>query len=138
MHFGRFTLGQFAPLTCVCTNGSGTPAAPTYAPTVKVYDSTGTRVLSALMPPLDRYGATGAFSYELRLGSSYAVGSYMVSMSWVISGTTYSAAGNFEVVAGGDADGAVVSMVELRKPHGNWLVQRLDSDQRVLARGPGI
>lgn len=138
MYYGRFTLGQFVPLSASCVDGDSDPGAPTYAPTVKVYESDGTRILSSKMPPVDRYVVDGLFNYRLRLGDDYATGHYMVSVSWVIGGSTFIEAGNFEIVAGGHEDGAVTAVVEYRTPAGTHLVQRLDSDQRVLARGPGV
>lgn len=138
MFLGTFQLGQFVPIGAMCVDGDREPGAPTYAPTVKVYSAGGTRVVSARMPPLDRYVIDGQFCYSLRLGSTFAVGNYMASVSYVLSGNTYVDTHNFRIVAGGDANGAIVAMTEYRTPAGTHLVQRLDSDQRVLGRGPGV
>lgn len=138
MYRGRHQLGQEVALGCLCVDGSGTPAAPTAAPTMKVVDSTGATVISRQIPVCDRYRQTGLFQDNLFLDNRFSAGLYVASYSWVISATTYGEADTFEVVAGGDDDGAVIASCFYSRPHADFLVQQCDSGRLIFGRNPRV
>lgn len=136
MYLGRYTLGQFAPLVAVASDGAFTPGWPAAVPTFAVYDSTGARVAWGKMPPLDPVRLTGGFASSLRLSSVFAAGHYLAIVDWTLGGTAYRESIRFEVVGGGNADGGIVSLHHYRRPHADFAVGRLDSNQRIIGRGP--
>ena len=130
MQLGRFILGQFVRVPVFTGN------VPAAAPLLTVYTGTGTRIYGPVkMPPGDFYGVDGYFVLPVRLGSLFAVGRYAVAISYAAPDPTLTVA-RFEIVAGGDVDGAVTALTFYRRPHANFLVGRLDSDQRMLAKNP--
>lgn len=144
-YLGQHQLGEHIYLNCTTVNGSRTPVAPDAAPTITVFDNTGTLLLTAKKIPAvnkDRY--TGVFGYNLFIGNNahvplakaFVVGKYFVRYDWEISSTAGMNLDCFDVVAGGNASGAVVSMELFSQPHGDHLVMQLDSGKIVAGRNP--
>lgn len=138
MNLGRFKLGQELVVPMLCTDGSGVAVVPDVLPSLSFYDAAGTKVLSALMATRDRYGAAGLFSYRLPLGSTFSVGKWSASVAWKVSGTGRLRVFQFEIVPGGDEDGAIVSQYFLERPQANYLVQRTDGGARTFGRNPRL
>jgi hypothetical protein len=136
VYLGRFTLGQWVPLTAIATTGAMTPGWPAAAPVFSVYDGAGGRVLSGTMPPLDLARLVGSFAYLLRMNSAFDAGHYLATITFTLGGTPYSVENRWEVVAGGNADGGLVSLHHYQRPHATFILGRLDSDQRYIARNP--
>lgn len=136
MYLGRYTLGQWVPLVAVTTNGAMTPSWPASVAVFSVYDGAGARVYSGLMPPLDLARLPGSFSYLMRLGDTFALGHYVATITFALAGTTYSVENRFQVVAGGNPAGALVSLHSYQRPQADFVLGRLDSDQRLIARNP--
>lgn len=135
---GRYQLGQECPIGLLVTDASGTPTAPTAAPTAEVFGPTGTLAFHGSLPALDRYGTTGLFQHRLFLGSPFAAGLYRVVYSYVISGTSYGATDTFEVVPGGDQGGTVQSLHWHHRPHGEFLIQQNSSGSVSRGRNPTL
>ena len=137
---GTRILGDEIMLGCSCDPGNGVPTAPDSAPTMRIYDSTGTLVVGKTIPPLDKFSSTGLFSYMQPLNSSFATGRYVVRYSYVISGTTYTPEFDvFEIVAGGNAAGQGISMFYLDRPDQNdFILAQTDSGSLTISRGPRI
>jgi hypothetical protein len=136
MYLGSFTLGQFVPLTRLALGAGFTPAWPVTVPIYRVYDGTGVCVATGRLPPGDLIGAVGHFAGDLRLQGDYAAGHYAVVLDVTMGGVARQTTGRFQIVPGGDADGAVISQHFYRRPQADFVVQRLDSSQRVLAQNP--
>lgn len=136
MYLGRFAIGQEVVLPLHATDGSPGPVACTRAPGLKVFDGTGTLVLADSMPSLDTVRSVGLFAYRLVLTASFAVGRYVVAFSYTAAGTARVKTAHFDVVAGGDAAGAVVSMYHLSRPQANTLVEKTAQGKRLLKRSP--
>lgn len=138
MYLGRVQLGEWltVPLN---TDDRLQPTAPPAAPSLAVFDHTGAKVAQALVPAADLAGVTGLFAARIRLGATFATGRYLVCLQYrTAGGASRLKAAHFDVVAGGDANGAIVAMTFYQRPQANYLVCRLDSDQRLLARNPRI
>lgn len=134
----RLEQGRELPLTVRCVDASGTPLVPDQPPAVLVYDAAGTKLLSALMWPLDRYRAAGVFRRLLFLGTSYPAGYYRVAFAWSKDGVSYLRCGHFTVLPGGDARGALVSAHFLERPWANFVVTRADDGTAGLNRNPYV
>lgn len=138
MNLGRYQLGEEMVIPLHVTDGANTPGTPDVLPWAMVYSAAGAKVISALMAPRDRYRATGLFFYRLQLGSLFALGQYSVAVAYKVSGVGRLKTMKFEVVGGGDANGAVVSMYWMDRPQAKYLVQRTDAGARVFGRNPGL
>ncbi len=134
MNAGRFTLGQVVPLFVHCQNDE-IEDVPASAPVATIYTGAGARVVAFAIPPVDSGVVDGLFVGQLFLDGSFSVGHYSVAINFV-AGVNHLAVTHFEVVDGGNVAGAVVSMAFYQRPHANFLVQRLSSDQRYIGRNP--
>ena len=137
MHLGRFTAGQFVPLP-VHTRSGNTPYAPPTAPLAAVYNDAGTKVSSFKIPPIDRGAITGMFVGRLRLDASYPIGHYRVAVNFVANSVKQLRVLHFEVVDGGHVDGAVIAMADFPRPHARFLLEKLDSNQRLILKNPRV
>lgn len=133
---GRRQLGQEIFLAVLTVDGNGTPTIPDNVPTMKIYTGSGTLVLARSIPIFDRYGTTGLFAYRQFLDGRFASGQYRVTYAWSISGTRYLDEDGFEIVDGGNADGAVLAMTTFVKPQATFIVQDLSSGKTVKGRNP--
>lgn len=135
MNSGRFQLGQEIPIFVHCQN-TEIEKVPSSAPVATIYDADGTKVTTLSLPPVDRGVIDGLFVGRLLLDDRFDLGHYNVAINFVAAAVKHLAVDHFEVVDGGDVDGAVVSMTFYQRPHANFLVQRLSSGQRLIGRNP--
>jgi hypothetical protein len=135
---GRKKLGDEIFLAVQCRNGSNTPTAPDAAPLMTVYNESGTKIISKAIPPIDRYTATGLFGIMLPLNSVWSAGRYAVYYNYLIAATQFSGSDNFEITAGGDAAGQVISLFYLDRPDVDWLVYQTDMGNTTINRNPHI
>ena len=138
MNLGRFELGQELVVPMLCTDGSGVAVVPDVPPAIALYNAAGVKVLSAQMACRDRYGATGLFLYRTPLNATFAVGKWSASVAWKAAGVGRVRAFQFEIVAGGDANGAVVGLYFLERPQANYVVQKTDGGARSFGRNPRL
>ena len=141
MHIGRYQLGVEVPLSVVTTNSSGDAAAPDACPTVVIYTSAAVRVSGyngKKIPVVDAANTTGLFRYGAFLGPVFAAGRYTVVYQWVIGAFTGKEVSYFDVIAGGNSDGAVIAMAELQRPHARFVVQHLSSGKLSSNRNPTL
>ncbi len=138
MFLGRFTLGQFAPVSVVC-HDADIAFAPTFAPTMAIFDSSLTKLtlpFTSYLVSVDPGSVTGLFILNLFLGEEFDIGHYSAVINYTANSVKKLAVCHFEVVDGGDENGAIISMAAYRCPHAFFLVQKLDSNKRRLARNP--
>ena len=140
MYLGRYFLGQTVHITIRTIDVNGTPTLPDNPPYIDLR-SDSALVTQVQAPILDRYVATGLFVYPLRLNSSYTTGRYSATHHYYVSG------GNayhgldvdyFEVVAGGDSDGVIVTQHYWQRPEAVYLIQQTESSNINLKRNPAI
>lgn len=134
---GRYQLGDIVPLGVRATNGSGTPTVPDQAPVATIV-SDSAQVLTLALPIVDRYGITAWFSYPLHLSGIFAAGTYRVVYDWVIGGTAYGSEDTFEIAAGGDGEGAGLSMFWFGRPTSDFLLLQTDGGRIIRRRNPRI
>lgn len=139
-YFGRYMLGTEIPLSVLTVDADQLPTAPDVPPVLKIWSAT-TLVLSAQMPVADRFGTTQNktfFIYPLFLGGAYSAGLYDVTFSWDISSFAGVEAGNFEVVAGGHSDGAIIAMTLYHRPEADYVVWQNTAGKLQRSRNPRV
>lgn len=136
MFIGRFVLGEFVPLVVWARNDDGTPAVPSSHPEARIYDDAGTLVQTHALPLVDSADVVGRFRYDLPLGSQYAVGYYSVKIEYTISAVVYAELLDFQVLAGGDADGGLIAAELYNSPNSPWLVAETDRGELLAHRNP--
>ncbi len=135
---GRHQLGVEVPLGVLCVDANGVAVAPTDAPWMEVYASTEDVIVAKRIPPLERGVVTGLFQYGLFLSSLFTEGTYTVKYNWISGGVSYAELDTFEVMPGGNAGGAVISLYFYERPGARFLVQQLDSGRLVRGRNPRV
>jgi len=137
---GRYKLGDHVPLLLLTRSASGTPTLPLDVPYAKVWDNTGTLVHNFFMPIADRFAVTGLFTHNMRLGGRFpTLGMYRVVYFYNLSGSYHGTdEDTFELIAGGDNDGTVISDYFYNRPFASFVVQQLDSGKLVSGRNPRI
>lgn len=137
MSFQRLQQGDEYPATVLATNSTGAASNPDAAPTVDFYNSAGSNILSGQsMAPIDLSNATGLFQRRVRLGQPFPAGSYSAVYSWSIGAFTGRTSEMFEVLAGGNEDGSVVSMHFFNRPHASFVVYQTDAGKLRSGRNP--
>ena len=137
MWLGRYQLGQTVPLRLQCRNAASVAFLPSQPPLAKVFGASGL-VRSKAMPILDRYVITGLFQLPLYLDGQFAPGLYE-SVYHFTDGSYYGIeVDNFEVVGGGNAAGAIVSMHWYERPHAAFVVAELETGNIFAGRNPRV
>lgn len=135
MNLGRFQPGQRVLLGVSTVDGSANPAWPDSAPVATITDSNNDTIWTGKIA-LD--GDQYHFSLNVFLGIAYSVGTYQVAYAWAVNGTPVTATDTFDVIAGGDIGGAVVSMYGYVRPESTYVVAQLDSGNIVQGRNPRL
>jgi hypothetical protein len=138
MYLGRYALGEVVVVPLLARNAARTPAKSTAAPTYAIYNSTGTSVATGSFSLWDSLRTTGLYRLVLRLSSTFSAGSYDIVVNYAISGVTIVQIFRLVVVAGGDADGMVLSLGRLDATN-RWLLGQKGSgklDAYRNARSP--
>jgi hypothetical protein len=137
MFRGRFQQGEFVPLGVACINAAGAPVAPDAAPTLNVYGPSGTKLLAAKpIPTMDRFGTTGLFAFGLFLNETFPAGHYAVAYQWASGAFAGGELDCFEVKAGGDPKGSLISLYWFEQPQAGHVIQELDSGRLTVGSGP--
>jgi hypothetical protein len=138
MFRGRYQLGQEVTLGVLCVDAADTPTLPTSAPTVDVYSASSKVISGKAIPIMDRYGATGLFSYRLFLSETFSVGKYSVVYRYTADGDEGVEVDTFEVIDGGDPSGHPTSMHFYRRPHADFIVTGTDGGKVIKRRNPRL
>lgn len=137
-YLGRYMLGQWVAIPLDAVNASGVAVAPTAAPTVSIYDEAWSAVgTSKSMAPRDRT-INGSFEREFFLGFEYAAGFYTARVAYAAGGSTYPRLYRWEVVGGGNEDGAVIGQTFYERPDSPHVVGYQDGGDLVPRRNPRI
>jgi hypothetical protein len=135
---GRYQLGEEIPLSVLCVDADGAPANPSVAPHMDIYRGATQVLAGKLLPQLDPGGATGLFGLRLFLGADFSEGRHTVVYRYLTGSYLGQQTEEFEVVAGGHRDGAVLAMHWYERPHARFVVQQLDSGKLVKGRNPRV
>jgi hypothetical protein len=138
MYRGRFVLGEEVPLGVLCFDGSGTPSAPDAAPMVDVYSGAAKVLSGQPLPALDKFGTTGLFAWPLLLDARFAPGKYTAVYRYLVGGTAGGDEDTFDVLAGGNADGQVLSMFWYPRPQANFIVYQTSDGSIRKGRNPSV
>ena len=140
MYLGRYFLGQTVHVVIRTTDVNGAPTLPANPPYID-FRSDSAFVRQVQVPILDRYVSTGTFVYPLRLDSSFTTGRYSATQFWrVTGGNAYNGldVDYFEVVAGGDSDGSILTQFYWQRPEASYLIQQPESGSLTLRRNPSV
>lgn len=131
---GRFQLGTEVPLILQCTYG-GAQDIPSTHPTFEVRADGNAAWLIYNRIPSDEQGwRTGFFRMPLMLDLRFAAARYTVRFRWQDSASNHRfAMCSFQVVAGGNSDGAIIAMHHAERPQGRFLIMQTDGG--FLKRG---
>lgn len=135
---GRYPQGVEIPLVVACDDGGLAPAWPDAAPVVTFYKPDGTAALSRVMAADQQGVMEGVFRLPQFLGTPFTpAGPWRVVARYAdASGRARVLAGTFVLLAGGDRDGAVISMRAVRRPNANYLVYQTDGGHLARGRNP--
>lgn len=135
-NLGRKQLGDWIVLD-VKTTSVITPTAPTAAPVVSIYDSTGTSVGTTWkMPPIQLNVRTGYFQIRILLTSAFSAGKYVGVVTCTVGGSSFMATFNFTVLANGNAKGAYQSLHHFDCPHFEYLVGQTEDGTIEWRKNP--
>jgi len=137
MYRGRYTLGDFVPLSLASRNSSDTPTLPGSAPVADVW-SDSAKVLSQKLPIHDRYGTTAFFHHLLQLDSRFSAGRYRVLYRYKVGSDTKLATDTFEIVAGGHHDGPGIAMHYYHDPGNEVVLLQGEGGRLLKLRNPRL
>ena len=139
MYLGRTQLGKYITLGVLCVDANGTPVQPDAPPVMKVWNPAGTAIVNEKLPIVERYVQTGWFRKRLFLDSVFAVGQHRVTYTYSVNSSYYGLQEDgFDILDGGDPDGAVIGLHHLDKPHAGFVVKMLDSGALQASRNPRL
>lgn len=135
MDLGRFQLGQNVIFGLATNDASGNPIAPDAAPTATVTYPNGSSA-----GPIKLAMNTGptTFSIGWFLSADFALGTYTVSYQFRAGSYQGTGSDTFEVIAGGDQGGCIISMYAYDRPEARYVVAQLDSGNLVQGRNPRL
>lgn len=142
-HFiGTYQVGDRLPLTLQAVApsiGAGSPLAVSLVTSMvaKTYNSAGTLKATVNIPIKDRHKETSFFQDSHLLdATNYSVGRYNIVYQVTGAGTVFQTSECFDVVAGGDGDGQVISMANVQRPEGQHVLYETESGDLNAGRKP--
>jgi hypothetical protein len=139
MYLGSYQLGDRVGLVVDCHRPGAVAELPDAAPVATIVGPSGTAVRTLAVPPPEPISQPGLFTFGLHLDGRFAPGRYAVRFSYTVLGATrVPKLATFEVLPGGDPDGAALAMYHFQRPHAAFLVRQLDSGKIVKGRNPRV
>lgn len=135
MYLGRFQLGQVVKLGLSIVDGSGNPVSPDAAP-MAVITNPDSSTDPAFKLAMD--GGSTAFAIKLMLGNENSLGTYSVAYSYQAGVFAGSGGDTFDVIAGGDAGGRIISMSAYERPEASYVVAQIASGRIVQGKNPSL
>lgn len=137
MYLGRYYVGEIVPLSYQTVNSSGSPTLPDNPPVIDIRSSVGL-VRQVKSPILDRYNATGLFLFPLRLDSAFSAGTYSAIYYATAGGFQNLDFDTFQIVAGGDSEGCILTHYYWQRPEATFLIQQTEAENLLLRRNPSV
>lgn len=134
-YLGRLQLGDTLDLVLQTTNGTA-PTAPDNPPQVKIWSASA--LVTNQEMPLERPVQTGLFHHRVYLGADYATGYYTFVILYRVGSYYGVESGSFQVIPGGEQDGAVTSMYFFRRPQASFLVNERQTGKILKGKNPSI
>ena len=137
MFMGRKQLGTWINVWLQCRNGD-VPTMPDSIPWLKIWRPDGALAMALGIPVMDKTIARGLFCLPLFLGSEFSAGQHSLAAFYAIGGASMVQTGTMAIIAGGDADGAVLGMHWYHRPHADFVVYQRESGKVFRGRNPRI
>lgn len=136
---GHYQIGDTVPIGFRAVNGSGVGVEPDAAPQASLFRDANL-IVTVKVPIVDRYGTTAWFAERLFLdGRFLTAGTYQVLYHYLLSGTPYLEADEFQILAGGSPVGHSMSMFFA---HGmaaaDYVLVQTEAGQILRKRNPRI
>lgn len=128
-HLGKYQRGQKVLL--LTPSLSAMPAACPMA-TITGPNFSETREVGLL----DRFSRV--FLLQLFLGQSFDLGTYTVDFRAVVGGSPWTYRVTFDVIAGGDSGGNVISLHVAPRPEATYVLAQLSSGRLVQGKNPSV
>jgi len=138
MFLGFYQLGSLLPLRCRTRNAAGTPLLPSAAPQARIINESGETVQTVSLPLFDQERITAYFHTCVSLAGDFTEQRYTVLYTWLIGETLMASTEEFEVVAGGTADGAGIAMHYFRQESADYVLYQNDGGVLNKLRGPEV
>jgi hypothetical protein len=138
MFLGFYQLGDRVPLRLYTRNATQTPSTPDAAPVVVIYGENGAKFWEGKLPLLDQERQTGYFHRQINLDSAFTSQRYTVFYTWKISSVLLASHEEFEVMGGGDANGAGIAMNYFRQQIADYVLLQDDNGVLNKLRGPEV
>lgn len=134
----RYQLGDLLPLNIWAVTVGGAQTLPDAAPTARIVAASDvtTAVKTISLPICDRYGALVRFHTMDPLDGDYSAGIYHIVYRYLHSTVANGHSETFEIVAGGDAAGAVIAAECVVDPHRASVLYCDDSGTIKVSRNP--
>ena len=120
-----------------CVNSSGVPTMPDAVPVIKVW-SGSTLIVNKEMPLLDKAIQIGLFRYSLFAGELFAIGSYTIELFYVRGGVGVVEERRFDLIAGGNTAGQVISMLYYHRPQADYIVYQTEDGRIRRGKNPRV
>jgi hypothetical protein len=134
-YLGRYQVGQDVPLQVQCVDNNGDAAEPAVAPVARLYRD-GAFVRAVEVPAETDPDVTGRFRGRYTLGDGDAPGHYGIVYLYGTLGLQRGDCDQFEVVAGGDPSGPVLSAYSLQRPEGDYVLAHLSAGRLASGQTP--
>jgi hypothetical protein len=129
----RYQRGQYVVL------GSSLDLLPDGPPVATVLDPNNALFGQFPIPYAPVAGSPGyEFAYPLSLPGGAVLGTYQVTIAYAVAGVPASITSSFDVVAGGDSGGQVISMYAYVRPEAKYVLAQLSSGKLVQGRNPHL
>lgn len=130
VYLGRYRRGDVVQLPF------SSDSVPDAAPVVVIVKTTGGQVDAFPIPATDR--SLLDFGYPLFIGQPYSLGSFRAYCHFTIGGVEALKQATFDVIAGGDSGGAVISLHGVDRPEARSVIAQLASGRLVLGSNPRL
>lgn len=138
LYLGEFQLGNSVPLFLRTTSALHVPTEPNDCPVCVIWKGS-TEIERFELPVIERFTKTGSFFLSLFLGTDYSEGNYLAEFRYVLPddyiGSKQSA---FRIVAGGNADGSIVTMYFHARPEAKYVIQQVERGLVLPGKNPSI
>jgi hypothetical protein len=135
---GTYQLGDLVSLSMWTRDTAQTPVEPASAPRALVRTSSGSQVVSQLIPVEDSARITGLFQYKVSLDGKFATGHYTIQYLASVGGVDVSEQDEFEIVAGGDGRGRGLAMSFFKPATNEFVLVQTDSGVIKRFKNPSV
>jgi hypothetical protein len=120
------------------TIGSSLDAKSDNPPVATVHDPNNALFGTYLLPYAPVRGSGFNYALPVILPGGAALGTYQVAITYSIAGTPGTVTSSFDVVAGGDSGGSVISLYAYDRPEARFVLAQLSSGKLVQGRNPHL